>query len=416
MALFQLSILLIIGFGSPCLAWTFTHYAEVFMSPGPFIGTDGYASETTTPVTHRVTPTVDNPVPISSYTSVYEKNSEIFFETILLEPGQGEKITSNYFTTEYTQWMYSVIMTYTRLPECPGPASSSITAGMNLPTDVNDVITPFSTTWTASSSSDYYLDGLATETSVTAYFEETQIPETVIGTYRRELYMPEIYYRCESNYYFGDGNYANCEDHPYKLGDTIIGGKYQCSNGTFYYGMQPYQIVLIFLGGWMLLVFAMGIFQSIWRFRDLMTGNPASRGMPAPFVCLVPILTIPLMLFHHHGFEARSDEDRELLTVQWRTTPFREKVRLWLKYGFTRDYPPMLGTPPVPLQRRPQSMAGHVQEEPYEAPPPPYTRNATPPPPHPDIEQNPRNLTAGPGPALSRFESPPKYESDNDRM
>ena len=145
-----------------------------------------------------------------------------------------------------------------------------------------------------------------------------------------------------------------------------------------------------------------------------MTGKKASRGLPIPFICIVPIVAFPLIGLHSDGFVARSEEDRALLAVQWRTTPMRKKVRLWLRYGFTRDYPPMLGTPPTPPQRRPQSIAAQsttVHEEPYEAPPPPYTRNETPPPPHPDVERNPAAVPAS-GTAVPRPASPPKYESD----
>lgn len=413
MTLLRLFILPILSLSPPCVGWTFTNYFQEFLTTETSAGPNGETFEVVDTVTLAATPTVDDPIAITTYTSNYHYNTHIQFEDVYLEQGQAEQIPITAIARDETFWSYSVIMTYTNLAGCHGPPTSVTTAPVRFPSEVNDVITPFSTSWTAETSTDGFLDGPMTETTVTVYIEETQIPEPIIGEWTRLLHQPEIYFDCERNYYFGDGDYSNCTDKPYKIGDTKIGGVYECSNGTFHWGLQVYQVLLIFLLAWMVLILIMGIFQSIVRFGDLMTGKKASRGLPIPFICIVPIVAFPLIGLHSDGFVARSEEDRALLAVQWRTTPLRKKVRLWLKYGFTRDYPPMLGTPPTPPQRRPQSIAAQstIHEEPYEAPPPPYTRNETPPPPHPEVQQNPAAVPVS-GTTVARPPSPPKYESD----
>ena len=100
--------------------------------------------------------------------------------------------------------------------------------------------------------------------------------------------------------------------------------------------------------------FLMGLIQSVLQFRALMVGKRARRGLPTMFVFLIPIVMLVLLKFMRTRYEARDSLDQADLRRQWDAILFWKKVSLWLKYGFTNDYPPMLGNPPQKVPPRAQ--------------------------------------------------------------
>lgn len=392
--------------------WTFVHYVEATTEtyPPEVIGAFTYP-ERTAYMDITVTPTVPHPSTIRVTVSTYMLDENIVFEKIELEPGNGQPIVTPTNPGHYTSYQYSVMVVYTRLPSCTSsmPPSVTRTFSVHLPTDVNDVITAASE---STSVTEYGMSSeVSTTTIINMYVEETQFPRAMAEHYRLQK-EPLGYGTCEHYYYHGDGDYSNCLHNPIKVGSIIIGGRYKCSNGIYEYGMKPFQFGLVILFSWTGLILAIGFLHIILRFQDLMTGGRSSRGIPFVWSFAIPLLTFPLLLFYRSGFVARSREDRALLRTQWKTTPFKHKVRLWLRYGFTYEYPPMLGSapePPIPIrmQRPPTERPSSAREQAHEPPPPPYTRNTTPPPPHPDAARPPAAYLG-----TSRPESPPKYESD----
>jgi hypothetical protein len=189
--------------------------------------------------------------------------------------------------------------------------------------------------------------------------------------------------------------------------------------------LNLFTLIGVILGSWAFLFFLIGIYQSTMRFRDLMRGHEARRGIPTCFACLVPIVLIPVFLLSYSAYSARSADEKAALERRWRSYSIWRKLVLWLKYGFSGGYPAILGTPPPRIRRsgmHPGAAARDavaarnraLAEDEYELAPPPYSRQPSPPPPRFSATESPASLSqvdiARPPPAIVAGETPPNYD------
>jgi hypothetical protein len=120
-------------------------------------------------------------------------------------------------------------------------------------------------------------------------------------------------------------------------------------------------------------LFLLGWIESFLWFRRLMMGRFALRVGTISW-CMLTLICICLTKKE----PPRTPEHQTILTQQWKAMPFGQKLRLWLRWGFSHDYPiDLLGLPNRALsvgERMKDGVRTQATEvqEPFIAPPPPY--------------------------------------------
>lgn len=380
-------------------SWTVTSYFEQRITTD-----EGFTSESITrpaavaTETVLVTPTVEHPTAVKTITTAHPLKTAIGYEKLFLEPGQGRRLTRGR-QDKLTDYNYYIVFAFTKPSDCTytyvAPAVTTTTATVYLPQGIDNALTPTSTTIYSTSVDDSYEGLQKPQTIVDAgvYLDPERVPPQILNSSRNLVY-PIAYRQCDMHAYNGDGNFSMCEDFHWGLDYSPIGGGYRCSNGTFHtWGLKPWSVAVIVVLSWVGFFSFCSIIQVLLRFRKLMLGLPVRRGLPTGCCYIVPVLCLPALAFNRRGFATRSEDDRETLRRQWSDMPLRTKIRLFLRYGFTNEYPPILGSPPVrqvqnPRPRRRTAASRRPADE-YELSPPP--------------------------PAYSRPGSPPKYSQAEDR-
>jgi hypothetical protein len=226
--------------------------------------------------------------------------------------------------------------------------------------------------------------------------------------------------KCEPFHYHGDGNFSMCQYVEFGISNHRIGGGYKCSNGYFHqWGLDRPHLAAVVAGAWVVFVILMGLIQSIVRFRKLMLGKRVRRGFPTLFTCVVPILSVLAFSFWTSGYAARVKSEQTALKKQWDDMSIWRKFRLWLRYGFTKGYPPMLGQAPPRIGwshiEQPASTGvasvRDTQEEEGVLAPPPYSRPPSPLPlqPMPSSSASSSEIAIIPAPSSLAEEEPPQY-------
>lgn len=353
-------------------AWTITTYFEYYTKTytGYTEGTVTYSgSESSTLV--PATPTVKQPHATETITTSTYVNSALVYHSVILEPSQGPINTG--YPRSTSSYEYNVVFDLTLPTDCTYtdsttfvPASTNVTEALYLPEDLDlaGVVTPISAvTFERVSVRTWQLN-------------PTDVPQPFLD-FPESRATPRLYERCESSYYHFDGNFSRCLKYQWQpLGDTL-GGGYKCSNGRFHtWRLQVWSLILAILLPWFGVFLFIGLWESFLRFQRLMRGEESRRGLPAAWGCLVPILALLLLKFRRDGFAALSRDERNSHKKQWEAMSAWKKLKLWLRYGFTYGYPPILGTPPPPRTQLPDRGVG--RETGVELAPPPYTRVPTP--------------------------------------
>ncbi|EGD96274.1 hypothetical protein TESG_03726 [Trichophyton tonsurans CBS 112818] len=321
--------------------WTVTKYFEdsVTTLPG---NTNRYGTYPATEYTSTVTivPTVISPTATATTTATTYLSITYVF--IGLEPGQGT--SSSYDDYESTNTYY-VPLTYTYPRRCSvasGESTLTTSARLSIPTEIQSQLTPTVTTVTTSVGD--YLDSLSYYTSTASLVDPTDLPSGIYSSIEA-IHTPSDIKYCRYGSHSGSSGYGS---QPSSSSSDNYDGGY-C--GRYYGCYRSYwsaylALSLIITFSWFGLFFIVGLIESAVRFRKLMRGRGASRGLPKSFACLCPILSCLFIICMHRGYRPKPREEQEELERNWKSMSFAAKFTLWLKYGFSRSYPPMLGAPP----------------------------------------------------------------------
>ncbi|EFE44137.1 conserved hypothetical protein [Trichophyton verrucosum HKI 0517] len=340
--------------------WTITKYFEdsVTTLPG---NTGRYGTYPATEYTSTVTvvPTVTSPIATATIIATTYPEA-ITYILIGLEPGQGT--SSSYDYSESTNTYY-VPLTYTYPRYCSvtsGESTITTSARISIPTEIQSHLTPTVTSVTTSVVD--YLESVSYYTSAASFIDPTELPSGVYSSIEASHTPSEIQY-CPYGSHSSSGGYGSQSSSSSSSSDNYDGycGRYY---GCYHSYWSPYlALSLIITFSWFGLFFIVGLIESAVRFRKLMRGRGASRGLPKSFACLCPILSCLFIICMHRGYRPKPREEQEELERNWKSMSFAAKFTLWLKYGFSRSYPPMLGAaPPLATDPLPASQPQMAQQ------------------------------------------------------
>ena len=372
-------------------SWTVTDYYEysvITYSPGT-TGSLSLPAETITQ-TISVSPTGEHPAAVTTISTVFPLQTAIGHNKIILEAGEGQLVPSRPLGSHtYYHHSYDIIFTFTKPSGCThrnavATPTVTVTGTLDLPEGIEDAITPVSS---IVSTSIFTWRTTYTQLWVGYHLDPTHVPEAILNRTRDRAY-PGMYKGCDWGTYHGDGNFSMCYKMYFGSEYHPIGGGYDCANGRFWtWGLRPWSLAIIIVLSWVGFFTFATLLQAFIRFRSLMRGLPARRGIPSLCSLIVPGLCLPALMFNRRGFAGRSRDRKLQLRRQWRAMPLRTKISLFFRYGFTNDYPPVLGSSPPTAAPQTQVRAQRVRrrspapEDQYELPPPPppYSRSDSPP-------------------------------------
>ncbi|KAK2865291.1 hypothetical protein FQN49_003721 [Arthroderma sp. PD_2] len=319
--------------------WTVTQYFEATVYTYPartrYYGT--YPASTTT-ITTDVIPTVTSP---RATTTITTSNwNDVTVISIGLESDQA---TSSQYSYRSSSLDYYIPLTYTYPTSCSvtsGESTITTSGSVVIPTEVQHLVTPTATSTVTSTNSYRYGRSTRTYTETVAFLDPTDLPSSVYSSVEARNTPTEISY-CESRSGYGSGSSSGSSSDYGYYGSYC--GRYYCSDA---YWAGPLALALIITFSWFGFFFIVGLIESAIRFRNLMIGRGASRGLPKSFACLCPLLSCLFIICMHRGYRPKSKEEQAVLASNWKSMSFTAKFALWLKYGFSRNYPPPLGAAP----------------------------------------------------------------------
>ncbi|KAK2764358.1 hypothetical protein FQN54_009052 [Arachnomyces sp. PD_36] len=280
--------------------------------------------------TEVVTLTVEDPDVVSTQTTI-DSYFDLTAINVFIEPSQGVEVTDS---IGGAAMHYLVQHTHT-WPESCSPSTGIYTTqnAVEVPPDVRGVITPTST-----STSIYQIQtDDPTTTLLYGYLDPSDVPSELMSVYENSI--PGEILLCSSD--------TSCYNLTHTVGGNAISGSYCCDSECHHtWGLLYWHVGIIVLFSWIGFWLLVGVIWNIIGFRNLMLGKSAPRGVPKAWACLLPVLSCLLICAMGAGYEAKPAEDRKELRKQWDGLSFWKKSKMWLRWGFSRGYPPMLGTPP----------------------------------------------------------------------
>lgn len=285
--------------------------------------------------TYTVSPTVTPPSALTTRTVV---ESGVTRVDNILAPTQGVPMTS------YRHYDYYVTVVYTVPESCSPTGDGTVTTPVPLyvPYEAANLLLP-----TAISTSTRTYSLISDESTQTmALVNPTDVPSSVMASVSSEFDDRYCRYASPtaSTYSGGDSHHGShghgyCEKFTWYIGGSAFSGGYCCSDGCYYtWGIPPWGLALAIVFSWFGLFLILGIVESWIIFMKAMTGRKTHRGAPRFWVCLCPILSCLLLLYTRKQ-PAKSDAERAELSRRWLDMPMRQKLGLWLKWGFRRSDP-----------------------------------------------------------------------------
>jgi hypothetical protein len=392
-----------------------------------FAGTFTVLPGTTLTSLSSVIPTVTDPVVITTIVTTDDNNEAVSYHQVVIPSGQAATADPSPFLREtVTHYHYYVSRITTGWTGSCALPTQTVTKWIIVPEAVSGHLSPIDITTTSTSVITGYSPPM-TSVFVDAQLNITELPiefqESVNNEHGwesvRRCHPRDVVDASDDNSNFtgpddSDDDFSACVYSDYGLGAGYI-----CESGWAHIrGLRVLDAAGVYIGLWAGFIAMIGILQSILRFRKLMIGRQARRGVPAVFALILPPISLLVFCcFPRAHYAARSPEDRVILKKQWNAGSALEKIRLWIRYGFTCGYPAVLGQAPPQMRQRPISTmqaarvaGGNVrgEEHPEEAPPPPYSPPASPT--HVSAVPLP-DVSVAPLPEVIPGEQPPKYES-----
>lgn len=347
--------------------WIVTKYLqETTISLNTRFYTDSYATEAI-----WVSLTAEDPSLLATTTTTNSFATDVTYVNIFVEPSQGK----SYDRSEIGVHTYWVHVTRTWPETCASTGTYTTDSVVDVPYQIEWAVTP---TATATIKSQYYTNGIAL-TETMEYLDPTDLPSDVRSSLLSDPSPPEFEFCSEpGDFGFEEG----CWNVTWHVAGTAIGGEHCCGEDDCHrtWGIERWALAPIIIGAWFGFVLLVSLIYSFVGFRKLMTGQRAPRGIPGPFICLLPILSCILLLALRKGYQAKPPEERAELRSKWEAMSIGKKMGLWLRWGFSYKYPPMLGTPPPKIgsksaENSPPASAttgeamAQGAETPYEPPP-----------------------------------------------
>lgn len=121
---------------------------------------------------------------------------------------------------------------------------------------------------------------------------------------------------------------------------------------SYYYDDYDYYTPLILICvlvpvGWWLIWLIIGLWENWMSFKGIMLGQHRKRGLPYSWCCICWLF----LCFVGPTYKAKSAEEQAELLEKWNAMKKREKLKLWLKFGFRWKYPGMIGPEPEIAKR-----------------------------------------------------------------
>ncbi|KAF3483545.1 uncharacterized protein GIQ15_02869 [Arthroderma uncinatum] len=332
--------------------WTITQYFEVTTTTIP-ARTYTHATYSAREYTETipVVPTVTSPRATTTITTTgYDDMTTL---QIGLEAGQG---TSSSYSYRSNTVNYYIPLTYTYPSSCSitsGPSTITTAAYISIPSGIESQITPTLTTTSTSTDSYAYRRTTYRYTTTMALLNPTDLPSDVVSSAEASNTPRAIRY-CEYSSGSSSGSGSSSSGSGSGSSYDYYCDRYPYSCGRSTYWASSLALALIIAFSWFGLFFIIGMIESAVRFRNLMLGRGASRGLPKSFACLCPLLSCLFIICMHRGYRPKPKVEQDVLASNWKSMSFTAKLTLWLKYGFSRGYPPILGAaPPLATDPRP---------------------------------------------------------------
>lgn len=288
----------------------------------------------TTPVSALTTITTD-----SSYTHVT-------ILEVVLPTGTAPSYSS--YDTAALSTSYLVPITYTPLPSC---TSQNWTFTTNVPVYVPDmVVLPPVTTYISASTQTYAHYNPTPTTDIIAVLNPTDVNAEDLADASSE-YMP--YYM---SYCYTPTTYCSTPTSGAAVCTPTFTYDSSSEYSSSYYGYDYYDnhwlrdlilICVLVPVGWFLIWLLIGLWESWMSFKGLMLGLHRKRGLPYSWCCI----SILFLCWVGPTYKAKSVEEQAILKERWDAMGKREKLRLWLRWGFRWKYPDCCGEEPEVAKR-----------------------------------------------------------------
>lgn len=345
--------------------WFGTKYVAIFESTIlPGFTTSWYTDDPIVRTrTGVITPTVTDPVVLSTVTEVARNRGAVTAVELFIEPTAGVLKTGDEFVAHYAT------VTYTAPSSCSYTISQTLTTVIPIavPSAARDIVHPSVITTTIK------YDGLdSSYTRTWAMLQPTDIPLSVFSS-ASSLYMPAKYQTCDSYYTSGrgtsrgssDSRYSRCRKFTWYINGSAFSGGYCCSDGCHYtWGISPLGLGLAIFFSWFGLFLIIGLIESWVMFRRAMLGQKARRGLPYGFACLCPILSC-VFIFTVKKYPAKSPQQQAVLAVRWKELSGGAKIGMWLRYFFRRRDPASDALSRAGLSAGAPTMASHPLPQAY---------------------------------------------------
>ncbi|KAF3401875.1 hypothetical protein F1880_009739 [Penicillium rolfsii] len=347
-----------------------------------------YAIVTTTTYQEIIPTATSLPDPIQTNVVV---NSDYGFEATIVEKlypsgGVGKPVpysaVYNVADSAWTSIIWVVNLTYSAPTGCSTQWTTTTAATVTPPVDYTfDRLLP--STAVSTSYSVTNAEGFQSSTYVYKYIwvEPTQVPTTSMNSLKDQNYPSTLYNYDDKKCRYQSSVYPNY-DYPDSYYDDDYG-----------MGISWVAIILICVLGWIGLWFLFGILEAWIRFRRLMNGWQARRGMPVCWALTIMPLTLFCLCCLRKGYRSRNAHDAAVLQSRWKKLSAWKKFVLFLKWGFRYSYPTILGPAPERVSKKPGMNLGQPNGPPLPYPNAPPNVMYPPGAPGPQMRQvDPRHL------------------------